>query len=239
MLNTIMLFKFLKLSLSLLIFSSLFLLLGLEKTVLSQNPKPTPRNRNLPTPPQTPPPANNKTKPGGGLSLEPESCYDQNRSVIALIPVENPVKTVLEYPTVLVYLPDNNQNIESLEFWVNSNQGKTKMSLSVPTNSGIIQIKSPVSIELGQYIPWYFKVTCKNQNTIILNGWFQRVSLTSDIQRKIEAITPEIWYDVLANTAAELSKNPDDLDLKKHWVYLLEFINAEALKEERIINDKQ
>ncbi len=197
------------------------------------NPSETPSPPEIPPPPDTPPP-DNKTKPGGGLNPEPKSCNSQNGQFQALIPLKNPVLTTSSEPTVLIFLPDGSDSIAQAEFWVNTSQGKTKVNLTIPSQPGVISIKTPTSIEVDEYTPWYFKVTCKNEKTVILHGWFKRVLLTPDYQQIIEAGTPEIWYDVLANTAEELMSNSNDPNLKNRWIKLLESIQAGELTNQPI-----
>ncbi|GBF82016.1 DUF928 domain-containing protein [Aphanothece sacrum] len=181
----------------------------------------------LPPPPQTSPPRN-KTKPGGGLDPELTACDSKNGTLTALIPEENAVFTTSEKPVVLIYLPDDNTSISKGEFWVNTSQGKNISNVTIPVKSGIIQVKTPITLELNEYTPWYFKITCKNNRSMIIYGWFYRVTLIPEAEK------PESSYDVWANTAQNLQNNPNNEMLKNRWFQLLKTIKAEDLVNQPI-----
>ncbi len=88
-----------------------------------------------------------------------------------------------------------------------------------------MQVKSPVSLPINQYTPWYFKVTCKNYTSMMVHGWFKRVN---------NAPEEGAWYDILEDTAIQLKNNSQNNNLKTQWTQLLESIGAEILIDQPI-----
>lgn len=211
------------------IFGLISLPLSLAETPTVENSNPLGGEITYPTPPDTSPPADNKTKPGGGLNGSSTVCHSENSELRALLPQKNPVFTISEQPSVLIYLTNGNDSISKIEFWFNSSQGKEYVSLSIPDQSGIILVKAPASIPIEQYTPWYFKITCKNESSVMVYGWFLRVDSKPEYQQQVNNGTPAIWYDVLAETAQGLQLDPNNEMLKKRWESLLKYINAQNL----------
>ena len=204
----------------------------------------------LPAPPPTPP--DNKTEPGGGLNGSSQSCQSTNQTLTALIPVQNPVLTISDYPTFWFYLPYAAEDIESIKFSVNIRDEKTgqertrlyQASFQLPGTPGIVGISLPsvpkYALEEGKFYHWYFKVYCKgntsSQSDWDVNGWVQRVPRTPENERQIEAANPEIWYDALTYVAKRRLANPQDPNLKEDWTSLLEFIDRKELDQVQLIN---
>ena len=191
-----------------------------------------------PPPPRRIPP--NKVKPGGGLDLYYSSCNEANESLVALIPVENPVLTTKAYPSFLFYVPDAPSQISHGEFSILSADEKERIyqtSIDFESTPGIIKIDLPsdsqYSIQEDRIYHWYLKVYCKNfqetNKTLDVDGWIKRVSLTRDLESKIATGSPDIWYDAIALTAEDLTTSPQNLTVRDRWSKLLRHINREHL----------
>lgn len=196
----------------------------------------------LPEPPKTPPLPPNKTKPGGGLDPSDSSCPSTQNEPQALIPIENPVLTTSGNPTLLFYVPYGSEQVRLGEFSVLTRDEKKRLyktKFTLPDTPGIVSISLPSStenlLEQDQYYHWYFKLYCQgntsSQPDLQLNGWIQRVELTPERQRQIDAGTADIWYDSLANLANLIRESPQDAQLRSKWSELLQFIEAEYLDE--------
>ena len=191
-----------------------------------------------PTPPRRIPP--NKVKPGGGLDFGQQACSQGQKSLIALIPVENPVLTAQSHPSFLFYIPDSASAISHGEFSLFTTEEKTRIystEITLDSTPGIIKIDLPPSpqyaLQTDKPYHWYFKVYCQkelgSQTFLDVDGWIERVALTPSRVRQIEAASPEIWYDAIAQTAKSLIAAPQDPAVRDRWFKLLQHINREHL----------
>lgn len=193
-----------------------------------------------PAPPTTPPP--NRTRSGGSLGEE-TACTTGNETLMALIPVENPVLTAADYPTFLFYVPYGSDQVQYGEFSLLVGPNETtrlyQTRFTLPSTPGIVSLSLPdlpsYALKPDTAYHWYFKLYCNGNNTTTANlqvdGWVQRVALTPDRQRQIEAASPEIWYDALATLAQQLAAAPQNSDLQTRWRNLLTYINATELTQ--------
>ncbi len=205
-------------------------------TLLSQNPPPAPR---------TPPP--NQRKPGGGLNESNSSCNSTSKVLTAVIPVENPVLTTREHPTFLFYVPYASDEVRFGEFsllvWPEEKTRLYKTRFTLPQTPGIVSITLPsapeYALEEGQYYHWYLKLYCKANTSskpdLDVNGSVQRVALTPELEGKIKAAAPDVWYDALANLAESLRASPQDARLRNDWLNLLKLIGSEDLAQEPLV----
>lgn len=198
------------------------------------------QSANPPTPPPTPP--DNRTKPGGSLSGSDSACPATELPLTALVPQQNPVVTASPNLEVLFYVPYGSDTVREGEFSLVSQDEKTriaKIPVTLPPTPGIIGIEVPADLAEGEYYHWYFKLYCQEDrnpgNNLIVNGWVQRVPLTSERERQIAEFSPEVWYDAIANLRDRLQQSPEDTSLQNHWQDLLRSIQAEALIAEPFV----
>ena len=198
----------------------------------------------LPRPPRRPPP--NRTRPGGGLnpnvSALCSSATSDRDTLLALIPIENPVLTTSTHPTFLVYVPFSNVEVERAEFsmlvWPREMQRHYQVELTLPDRPGIIPITLPngpdYALEAGQYYRWYFHVHCRDTMTpqpdLSVDGMVQRVTSTPERDRLIQRASPDIWYDAIAHVATQLQTTPNDPTLQQQWQDLLQHIGITDLE---------
>lgn len=201
-----------------------------------------------PNPPRRIPP--NKVKPGGGLDYGQQSCSSEQKSLIALIPVENPVLTTQAHPSFLFYIPDRVAAMSHGEFSLFTTEDKTRIystEIALDSTPGIIKIDLPPTSEnalkANQPYHWYFKIYCKNQTSkngsdsptfLDVNGWIERVTSTDTRSSHIETASPEIWYDAIALAAENLMATPQDPTARERWLKLLQHINREHLLDVNI-----
>jgi hypothetical protein len=204
-----------------------------------QNYPPADRRRSLPD--------NNEPVPGRGLNPSNSSCKSTSKPLTALIPVKNPVLTTREHPTFLFYVPYTSDEVRVGEFSLlvglaeKTRLYKTRFTL--PQTPGIVSITLPsvpeYALEQGQYYHWYFKLYCQtntsSQPSVDVNGWVQRVPLTSERERQINAAAPDVWYDASANLAQSLRASPQDARLRNDWLNLLKSIGSEDLAQEPLV----
>jgi len=206
-----------------------------------------------PKPPQTPPPPpprDNSTRPGTGLDPTNPNCKKTSKSITALVPIKNPVYTTSEYPTFLFYIPYNPEDIKSVDFSLQTEDGKKriyKAAVTLAKTPGIISVSLPKSpnyaLELNKYYVWYLKLNCepytRSTTDLSVNGFVARVPLTSERQQQINTATPDIWYDSVASLAQRLLANPQDEKLKIQWIKLLESAELRDIAEEPLVGAVQ
>lgn len=201
-----------------------------------------------PAPPRRIPP--NKVKPGGGLDFSRQACSKNSKSLVALIPIDNPVSTTQPFPSFLFYIPDEATSINHGEFLLFSADDKTriyKTSVAFENTPGIIKIDLPsdpqYALEEGKIYHWYFKVSCRDDfetsASLDIDGWVQRIPLTPAKKEMIEAGSTEIWYDSIVFIADNLINYPRSEEMQLLWLKLLQHINLEHLKKAPIIESKR
>lgn len=226
----------------------IFVLNIASANVEQQYTSSTKSSQKRPAPPRRIPP--NKVKPGGGLDFSRQACTEDTKSLVALVPIDNPVVTTQPYPSFLFYIPDGATNINHGEFSLLSADDKTRIyetSIAFEDAPGIIKIDLPpdsqYALEEGKFYHWYFKVFCRDDSetsvTLNIDGWIQRVPPTPMSKEKIEAGSTEIWYDSIVFIAENLINYPRSEKMQLLWLKLLQHINLEHLKEAPIIETSQ
>jgi hypothetical protein len=190
-----------------------------------------------PAPPKRIPP--NKVKPGGGLDSSISACSQQQKSLIALVPVENPVLSTKSHPSFLFYIPDTASTVSHGEFSLFTADDKTRIystTVSLSQTPGIIKIDLPNSPEyaLETNLPyhWYFKIYCEKPSPeayVDVDGWIKRVDSTSVTEQQIQAASPKVWYDSIARVADNLIAAPQDPKARDRLLKLLQYIEQEDL----------
>lgn len=196
-----------------------------SETITNAAATETPISQTLPPPPSTPPP--NHTRSGGSLG-DTDAC-DAGEPLVALVPVNNPVLTTTDDPTILLYVPDEAESIAVGEFSVLV--GVDEMTrlyhgqFTLPPTPGIVSLSLPPRPDyaLAEGVPyhWYVKLHCHNQTILTVDAWIQ------------QSTAPEQppWYDTLAEMADRLQQNPTDPQLRQQWQALLATIDADHLAE--------
>ena len=185
-------------------------------------PRP-PRRRRLP---------NNRVQPGGGLDVAIRSCTPDGEALTALVPAENPVFTMRDYPTFLFYLPDAPETVDYAEFILLSADEKTEVYSTQfsPVASGIVSVSIPAEVDkalvVGEAYHWYLNVHCQTTTGVpAVNGWVERVAEDGLENSVSESVLPDIWYDAIADTAQTLLAEQQSAQLQEDaqtvWAQLL------------------
>ncbi len=233
------LFLFLALSLLLIVFFHDL------ATAEEENTNQTSEKR--PPPPKRIPP--NQVQPGGGLDFARQACQNKSESLVALVPIENPVLTIQPYPSFLFYIPDVARAIQYGEFSLLTADEKSRIyttAIIFQQTPGIIKIDLPTSpqyaLEEGQLYHWYLTIYCQEQvNSSLdvnlnINGWIERVASTPERKLKVAMGMPDIWYDAIAQVAEDLIISPENPTLLARWLELLNQINLEHLVDVSLID---
>lgn len=193
-----------------------------------------------------PPPPPGRRRPGGGLSAS-ESCRKTDKPLTALVPLNIQQRlTTSEHPTFWFYIPFTSDEIQSIEFSLHDRNENTIYRTSfVPSKTpGIIGVRLPsvpkYALQQGKYYHWYLIIKCKSDSSsstgLSVNEWVQRVALPSTSANQIN---PDIWYDSLTKLAELRRTNPEDKEIQRQWINLLQSAKLENLAEEPIIETIQ
>ena len=190
-----------------------------------------------PPPPKRIPP--NKVKPGGGLDSGLSACSQQQKSLIALVPVDNPVLSTQSHPSFLFYIPDTASAVSHSEFSLFTADEKTRIystTVDLSQTPMIVKIDLPNSeeyaLETEELYHWYFKVYCKKSSSqayVDVDGWIKRVNSTSLTEQQIQAASPEVWYDSIAKVAEQTIAEPQNSKARDRLLKLLQHIEQEHL----------
>lgn len=123
---------------------------------------------------------------------------------------------------------------------------------ALPKTPGFVSFSTPPTaapLEINKSYRWYFKLYCEPQKSsapIFVEGWVQRIELTPELERQLEAAklreyvvyaTNEIWYDALARLAQLHLTKPSSATIKQDWTNLLSLrdIGLERLNQEPMV----
>jgi Domain of Unknown Function (DUF928) len=162
--------------------------------------------------------------------------------------------TTVEYPTFWFYVPYSAKDINSVKFVLLDEQNNPVTQEPIPINlsgtPGVISVRVPTTskpLEIGKYYHWYFLMDCNPQSRsedIAVEGLVKRIQPNSDLQRRLQAATPQqriavyaqagIWQDALT-LLGELRRNkPQDTTLVSNWKELLGSVQLQNIATEAI-----
>jgi len=150
--------------------------------------------------------------------------------------------TAEAFPTLWFHIPELPDDVENLELMIQDDQNvdviPEPVDILLSSDSGIYSIDwsvTRVPLELGKSHHWYLSIVCdadRPSRNPSIDGWVQRVSLTSAIEEQLESTTDEreqislyikdgIWHEALTRLAKLRCAFPDDEGLKEDWTTLL------------------
>lgn len=163
-------------------------------------------------------------------------------------------KTVAEYPSFWIYLPELPTNLRTGEFVLQDRDGNDvyRSPITLPEAPGIIGISLPsnsqYSLKTDQQYHWYFKVYCgalqKTSEYFYVDAWVQRVAMTPDLENQLKTAKSReyvayaansIWYDAVTNLADLRRTDSQNAILKEDWADLLKAVSLEDLAQAPII----
>lgn len=192
-------------------------------------------------------------KSTGGASRDASTCSadratNLTASVIPLLPKTNIGLTLIQRPTILVYVPQT--TAKKAMFTLQDEQGKQyyQTTLPIPTKRGVMAIKLPSSVpalKTGKNYQWSLVMICTQElepDSPWVNGWIRRVELQHslnnqsplDVATKLAAMG--IWYDSLATLAELKRKQPKNLAVATSWQELLKSVDLNAIANEPLVN---
>ncbi|MHC5745467.1 MAG: DUF928 domain-containing protein [Nostoc sp.] len=222
--------------------------------------------------PPPPPPDRGAAGDRGGAASR--GCGVGNQSVVAFVPVYkqtfNQGKTEAvavtkvwgltneKYPTFWFFVPYQKSLIDSIEFVVKDESGKSSQTLyrtvvTIPEVPGIISIPLSANtppLQVDKMYHWFFKikVICNPQQPPereYVEGWVQRVNPNPQLVDSLKQATPQqrvnlyaengIWYDALTTLAELRLSKPEDRTLAVEWMNLLQSVDLENLAKQPLI----
>ncbi|NEO92453.1 MAG: DUF928 domain-containing protein [Moorea sp. SIO3G5] len=163
-----------------------------------------------------------------------------------LVGVNNLYSTVSDYPTFWIYLPYTSEDVQSLEFSLQDENGDKDLyrkSFKLLDKPGIVGIRLPKTetpLEVGQTYAWNIKINCptsassnKSSTPAYITGTVRRVAQSPDLEQELNwAKNPlkrirayckhDIWYEHFTELAELKLEQPRDMTVKEGWTRLLE-----------------
>ncbi len=168
-------------------------------------------------------------------------------ALTALLPQNFYGTTLLERPTILVYLPASTAT--EAVFSLKDEMGNTLKQLTLPVTdiAGIMAVKLPADappLAVGKNYQWFLALKVDgrlNPSTPYVDGWIQRIATSpelaealkqSDALKQAKALGSHgVWYDCVA-TLATLRTTATTADpLTKDWTELLESVGLKEIAQ--------
>ncbi|MGK7902791.1 MAG: DUF928 domain-containing protein [Hormoscilla sp.] len=199
---------------------------------------------------------------GGGTRGE---CL-RGRKLTAIMPKSNTGKTISEYPTFFVYVPESLQGwantVKGAEFGIEDENGNEIYSkeVTLPSDYGIVSVSIPSTpdapkLEVGKHYTWYFHVICDWENNPLdrssihyVESGIQRVEPSDELVRglrqksardRVDMYGEEgMWFDLVATLAELRRTHSEDLLLAAEWARLFrhDLVQLYDLAEEPLVN---
>jgi hypothetical protein len=162
-----------------------------------------------------------------------------------LVPENGKGLTTAEYPVFWFYIPYAAEEIHSITFSLHDREETTTLyrtSVQLTQTPGVIGIPLPQSpeyaLKVNESYHWYFTVKCEPNETsgkddIVLDGWVTRVEQGSNLV---------LWHDELTNLAKRYLSEPENPEVKKAWVKLMQSVDLEWLTNKQptqLVNDSK
>ena len=172
--------------------------------------------------------------------------------------------TTDEYPTFWFFVPYDKSSITEMEFVIQDKSQKAiktiyRKSLKKPEKPGIISISTKEATETLQVSKtkhqkkyhWYLKlkVKCSPQQAVeskSVDGWIERVNLSSNLAKRIEQATQEqkaaiyaengIWHNALTTLGEARLSQPSNASLLANWTSLLKSEELDKLAKYPFLN---
>ena len=188
---------------------------------------------------------------GGSTSVCPSEVQD----LTALVPELTYGRTVLKYPTFLIYVPPlseaRNMQFSLLKFAEDETYEEVYIQkFQSKWAGGVMRISLPKygpTIEVGGNYYWDFSVSCNPDDSsgdILVSGWIERVpqsaTLAGNLQNAKESDLPDLyvkeglWYDAAATLASLRMSEPEDLTVASIWQNLLASVKLGKIAEKNL-----
>ncbi|HBL11617.1 MAG TPA: hypothetical protein DD379_09455 [Cyanobacteria bacterium UBA11162] len=212
-----------------------------------------PKQSERPEPPETGTPSGDPTP---GTTRPEATCPETSKPLTALLANNGSDFTVSEYPTFWFYVPYAPNQISTIEFLLlDERERKTiyQTSVKLTERPGLIKITIPsepqYALKLNENYRWRLNLDCEPDTTVepdlMLNGWIQRIPITSQLENQLEAVKPKeyiayqdngIWYDAITNLAQLHSADPENREFAQDWANFLESLGSNWVIQEPFVD---
>ncbi len=195
------------------------------------------------------------------------NCPSASTELTALVPVTKVTtqplpttyvggSTTAEYPTFWFYVPYSLSADLTAEFILQDDTGQAiyrTTSADFPASEqtpGLISIALPSTsapLEIGKTYQWYFKLNCKTEAPLYVQGGIERVAVKPELANQLVNASPQeqanlywkngIWYNAVTILGQLYRTNPTDTTIKSAWNNLLRSIGLQDIS--RHLNDQR
>jgi hypothetical protein len=166
-------------------------------------------------------------------------------ALMALLPQTFYGTTVMERPTILVYLPES--TAAEAMFSLKDEAGNTLYEMAMPVSgeAGVLPVTLPAdapALEVGKNYQWYLALKVDgmlNPSTPYVDGWIQRLQPTAEVMAALQQ--PDalkqatafgasgIWYDCVAALASVRMTEAGSDKVAKNWQELLASVGLQDI----------
>jgi hypothetical protein len=180
-------------------------------------------------------------------------CTNPKQPLVALIPDTNLGLTTEKYPTLFWFVPPT--PARTAEFVLNNEKKQEvyKTTFAITGSPGVVSVTLPASatlppLEVNKNYFWTFSLICNPSDPSAVDfvqGWVQRVALSSDLGNQLFKATPRdrpaiyaragIWNDTLKSLSELRRANPRDRALTTDWETLLKSVGLETVAKAPLV----
>lgn len=185
-------------------------------------------------------------------SIPPSQRKIPQSNFAALIPSTEVELTASVSPTILVNVPESEARQVELTLWDEDGKGIYQTNVAITGEPGIVSFKFPSafgSLDVGKKYKWNAALICdrnERQRDVVLEGFLQRVEVSSALKRKLESAEPlqkaklyaanGFWYDTVATLAEVKRSRPQDTLIVSEWQELLQSVGLTKLSQALLVN---
>lgn len=180
---------------------------------------------------------------GGGTRGD---CLNSAQPLMAIMPETSYGETISAYPTFFWFVPDVPAKAAEFVLYDEAGNEVYYTTFRVTGTSGILSLSLPETadlppLEMGQNYEWVFSLICDEQDRsgdLFTTGWLRRVEADTELEGQLTTLAAGdrantyaqegLWYDALAELAAEYRTNPNDAAIATQWTQLLGSVGLDA-----------
>jgi len=173
----------------------------------------------------------------GGASRSGGSCVASNAEFSPVVPKTNSGLTLSAHPTVYAYIPETTAKKAFFSIEDENTNHLYQTTIDLPASSGVIGIKIPdsASIKTSKNYKWSLVMICGEYlepDSPSVNAWIRRLEqaelpVSESLVSKLA--TKGIWYDAISELAQLRNAQPENSQLTRSWIELLQSGGLEAI----------
>jgi hypothetical protein len=178
----------------------------------------------------------------------PDTNVEQPAAILALLPQTYFGTTVSQRASILVYVPQS-QARDSV-FSLKDAEGNTVHEMNVPISgrAEVISIEVPIELKIDKDYQWFLALKIDGElttRTPYVDGWIKRVrpnrEIAASMQQKDLLKQAKVfgkhgvWYDCVVSLAKLRATQPNNANLDKEWVELLESVGLEQIVKAPVV----